>query len=82
MSHNQLDLEYYDSGFEYEKGVVNDCGVIAYGGSVSVPFEDEADFSCFTVAFWMKWDGGEPGYWVMYAMAGKENPYHFEIYQY
>ena len=73
-------FDEYDIGLEYTDGAVNQGVDTSFGGTLSVPFEEEQDFSCFTISFWMRWDGSAPGYGVLFAAAGKEQPYHTELY--
>ena len=80
LSHYEMYFDEYDIGLEYTDGAVNQGVDTSFGGALSVPFEEEQDFSCFTISFWMRWDGSAPGYGVLFAAAGKEQPYHTELY--
>ena len=80
LSHHEIYFDEYGIGLEYTEGAVNQGVDTSFGGTVSVPFEEEQDFSCFTMSFWMRWDGSEAGYGALFAAGGKEHPYHIEMY--
>lgn len=71
LSHYEMYFDEYDIGLEYTDGAVNQGVDTSFGGALSVPFEEEQDFSCFTISFWMRWDGSAPGYGVLVCRGGQ-----------
>ena len=53
LSHHEIYFDEYGIGLEYTEGAVNQGIDTSFGGTVSVPFEEEQDFSCFTMSFRM-----------------------------
>lgn len=80
ISHKELDFDYNDIGLEIVKGV-NGNGIETANGGAMTDVLDDMNLSCFTISFWTKlYSTAHDKYGVLFAMAGKENPYHIEIY--